>query len=313
MILKIIVQVTTTVLLLAVIIATGCSSQRSRVSTTVVVNESPIIAMVGTRKIRREDLWSSLIELGGKTAFEEFVLTIALELTLQVQGIDITQQDIDNERVLFSTSLPTEQEDAVDEILELKGFGAHRKSALFFRNAALRKLISPDVHITTSAKKRMFSIIYGVSYPARIIVVSSLNQATGIRTTLADGASFQTTAIEYSIDPSGVRGGTVNPINVADPIWPAAIRDVIHKLSLNEISQPILVDDKWVIIQLTGPPVISDAVYEEVESEMYRLSKLSQERFLMKQLSSSLVEKHTPTVFDNDLKKSLRSLGGYPE
>lgn len=277
------------------------------------MQESPIIALVGSNRIRRDDLWYSLIEIGGKTAMDEHVLNLAIDHVLQEQGIKITQQDIDNERMLFATSLRSDQIGEVDKVFEMKGYGPHRKSSLLFRNAALRKLITPDVRVTESAKRRMFSIIYGVSYPARIIVVPSLDLAADIKSKLDGGASFESTAIEFSIDSSGARGGSVNPINAADPVWPTAIRDELPNLRISEISTPILVDDRWVIIQITGASIIPAVQYEDVEPEMYRLSKLAQERFLMEQLSSSLVEKHALTIFDADVKRALGSLSNNPQ
>ena len=297
---------------MTVFIAFGCTNQRSKVVPTIVVQESPIVALVGTKKIRRADLWPALIEIGGKTAMEEHVLNIAVELTLEKQGIEITQHDIDNERTLFATSLRSNQNIEVDKVLESKGYGLHRKSALLFRNAALRKLISPDVHVTESSKRKMFSIMYGVSYPVKIIVVPTLNLATDITSKLNGGASFQEIAIEYSIDSSSTRGGLVNPINAADPVWPTAIRDVLPRLKQGEISTPILVDDRWVIVQVTGSAINSDVTYIDVESEMHRLSTLAQERFLMEQLSSSLIEQNLPTLFDDDVKRSLRFLRNNP-
>jgi foldase protein PrsA len=312
MFLKSIVLVTTFNLLLISLIAFGCTSQRNRISPKTVMQESPLVALVGSKRIRRDTLWNSLIEIGGKAAMDEQVLHIAIDHILQEQGLTITQQEIDIERMLFATALRSNQIGDIDKVFEMKGYGPHRKSGLLFRNAALRKLISPDVRVTESAKRRMFVIMYGVSYPARIIVVPSLDLATDITSKLVGGASFLTAAIEYSIDSSGDRGGSVNPINVADPVWPSAIRDVLPNLETNEISTPILVDDKWVIIQVTGVPIISEVAFKDVEPEMFRLSKLAQERFLMEQLSLSLIEKHTLTIFDDDVKRALRSKSNNP-
>jgi parvulin-like peptidyl-prolyl isomerase len=306
MFLKNIVQVTTINLFVISLIALGCTSQRNNRFPKMVIQESPIVALVSSKRIRRDDLWSSLIELGGKTAMDEHVLNIAIDHALKEQGLTITKQEIDNEKMLFATSLRSNQLGELDKVFEMRGYGMHRKSELLFRNAALRKLISSDVRVTESAKRRMFSIIYGVSYPARIIVVPSLDLATEITTKLDGGESFQTTAIEFSIDSSGDRGGSVNPINTADPVWPSAIRDVLPTLRMGEISTPILVDDRWVIVQITGAPIISDVAYEDVEPEILRLSKLAQERFLMEQLSSSLIEKQSLTIFDDDVKRALR-------
>ncbi|MEE2912762.1 MAG: peptidylprolyl isomerase [Planctomycetota bacterium] len=273
-----------------------------------VIQESPIVALVGSRRIRRDDLWPSLIEIGGKTVMDEHVLNLAIELALQEQRIKITQQDIEHERDLLATSLSDSTEGRVDKVLKMKGYGSHRKNMLLFRNAALRKLISKDVVVTESAKKKLFSIVYGASYPARIIVVSSLQEATEIISILNDGASFKTMAIKHSIDSSSSQGGYVNPINVADPIWPTAIRDILGNLKTDEFSSPILINDKWAIIKVTGKPTISDVKYEDVKTEILQLSKLALERLLMEQLSLSLIEKHSVTLFDENIKRALSPL-----
>ena len=293
--------------------ALGCSDRYRAVNPNVVIKESPIVALVGSTRVRRDDLWSPLVEIGGKTAMYDLILSVAIESELLERGLEITSQDIASERSLLATTVPQVQQGVFDDILETRGFGPHRRSQLLFRNAALRKLISFDVKVSDDATRRMFSIIHGVSYPASVIVVPTLEQATEIKSKLLAGESFSTIAIDSSIDSSASRGGTVDPISVADPVWPSAIRDVVPNLVQGEISNPILIDNKWVVVTVTGTPINSAVEFKDVEPEMRRLAKLAQERFLMSQLATSLVEQHAPTLFDDDLKRVLRSLADNPK
>ena len=59
--------------------------------------------MYKTDVIRREDIWDSLMELGGNEILEEYCLAIALTELLEKNGITISQRDIDQEEAyLFS-------------------------------------------------------------------------------------------------------------------------------------------------------------------------------------------------------------------
>ena len=293
--------------------ALGCTERSSAAKPKVFVRESPIIALVGSRRIRRNDLWPSLVEIGGNTAMYDLVLDVAIETTLQDQEIVISAQDIKNERTLLESTVPQVQQQVFDDILETRGFGLHRRSKLLFRNAALRKLISSDVRVTDDATRKMYSIIHGTTYPASVIVVPTLRQATEVKNKLEAGVSFREMAIDCSIDSSASRGGTVGPISVADPVWPAAIRDELPNMSRGAISDPLLIHERWVILTVTGAATKSDVAFEDVESAMYELATLSQERFLMEQLATSLIEQYTPTLFDDDLKRVLRPLTDDPK
>ena len=64
-----------------------------------------------------------------------------------------------------------------------------------------------------------------LSYPTRIIVVSTLEEANKVISRIQLGESFSDVAIDISIDSSASRGGQVESISTADPIWPAPIRE----------------------------------------------------------------------------------------
>ena len=298
---------------MATLTALGCADKSKAINSKVFVSESPIIALVGSKRIRKDDLWPSLVEIGGNTALRDLILRVAIEATLQEQGMVISSQDINNERLLLEATVPQVQEHMFDDILETRGFGPHRRSQLLFRNAALRKLISGDVLVTEDATKKMYSIIHGVTYPASVIVVPTLEQAADVKSRLEAGASFREMAVDSSIDSSASRGGAVGSISTADPTWPIPIRNVLPNLTQGEISNPLLIDQKWVVLTITGTPTTSDITFEDVESEMYELAKLAQERFLMDQLATSLTEQYSPTLFDDDLKRALRSLTNNPK
>jgi foldase protein PrsA len=271
------------------------------------LNKSPIVAIVGVKAIRIEDIWVPLVELGGDEIIQDVVLNIALENEVSSRGIKISNNEIGEERKLLSSMSPSLSQDDFNELMTARGFGKQRQEELLWRNAALRKLIANKVKVTDEAIERMFSILHGPSYPARIIVVTTIDEASSIKSKLEGGESFTKLANDYSIDPSAKLGGFVSPISIADPSWPSPIREALSELTTNEFSNPIFIGDRWVILTVTDDPISSDKTREEVDSEIRKLAKLSQERFLMEELANNLIKQQHIKIIDSNLKGTLSS------
>jgi len=297
-----IVQSKTFALGCVIVAIAGCSKQlptQIQETRAVLESKSPIVAILHATSIRQEDLWPSLVELGGQEILDDHILDLALTSELGRLGLTVHPTDTHAEKQYLETLTSEIDEESIDNLLEDKGYGHVRTSKLLWRNAALRKLIKNQVSISSEAIQRMFSIVHGPSYPARIIVVSTLEEAAIIGSSIQQGHTFSDIAIANSIDPSSSRGGRVEPISVANPIWPASIREVI--------SDPIFIGDRWVILQVTDEPIVSNAEFKNVEPEMKRLATFAQERFLMERLAQSLLAKTKVKVIDTDLKRSSRS------
>ena len=268
--------------------------------------QSPIVAIAGTHVIRQENLWSALIELSGEEVLQEYLLTLGLEIALQQRGLTILSDDLKEEEQLLSTFDSGVNANAMDEMLKNQGYGEVRKSELLWRNAALRKLVEDQVDINDDSVHRMFSIMHGPTFPTSIIVVSTLEEANNVISDITLGTTFADAAIRHSIDPSASNGGHVNPVSIADPIWPAPIREVISKIEINTLSTPIFIGDRWVILTVTGPPIISDVSFEDVKLRMKQLAKVSKERFLMENLAQSIIQNTDVKIIDIDVQRVSR-------
>ena len=236
---------------------------------------------------------------------QDAILTIAIRNAIDARGINISPVDIANERQLLSSMSPELKQEEFDEMLKRKGIGKYRLAKLLWRNAALRKLVARDVHVTDEGVERMFSILHGPSYPAKIIVVSTLEKAIEIKAKLDNGESFNNLAKSHSIDPSAQVGGFVNPIAVADPSWPSPLRETLPELIIDDYSNPIFIGDRWVILTVTGIPTTTNKMRKEVDSEIRILARLAQERFLMEELANRLLYQQQVKLIDRDLKRVL--------
>jgi foldase protein PrsA len=269
--------------------------------------KSPIVALVGGKAIRRNDLWPALVEIAGEEVIEDAVNHLLLTEELKRKSIAITQKNIENERELLWGAAPSVDQDVFDDMLKEIGLGSFRQQQLLWRNAALRTLIASDVHVTLEAIKRMYEIVYGPSFPAKIIVCSTLDETTNNYEKLIAGETFSTVAIEHSIDPSAQQGGVVTPISPADPIWPAPIREALTTLKIDDFSDPIFIGDRWVIVLRTGEATSYSFTFEEVKDEVTKLATLAQERFLMKAKLEELREQEIPNYFDKDIERVLET------
>ena len=310
MIVKTIVQSKIFLLPLLLIFSVGCSERTETLRhepKPTLQQKSAIVALVGKNTIRRNDLWPALIELAGEEAIEDAIHHLLLTEELKKVSIAITASDIENEKKLLWGAAPSVDKIVFEEMLHAKGLGTFRQKRLLWRNAALRKLIASEVNVTPQAIARMYEIVYGPTFPAKIIVCTSLDESNDVYAKLNDGANFSTVASKYSIDPSAPQGGVVNPISPADPIWPAPIREAIITIESNAFSKPIFIGDRWVIVLRSGEATPYAYAFKEVEKEIITLATLAQERFLMKEKLDSLREQISPNYFDKDLQRVLGS------
>jgi foldase protein PrsA len=281
--------------------------QRNETTSTKLKHKSPIVALVGTKTIRRDDLWPALIELAGEEAVQDAINSLLIEEELKRRAMSISKNEMEEEWSLLWRANPTVSEEAMQKQLRERGIGVQRERQILWRNTALRKLIAGAVSITDERNRRMFEILHGPSYPTKIIVSSSLAKSNAALEKLQEGVSFSDVARNVSIGPQANQGGDAGYISLADPFWPEPIRKTITTLEIGTYSNPIFIGDRWVIVLVSDKPTTCDISFNEVEEEMKKLSALAQEQYLMQNKLEELQRKSTPTYFDKDLLRTLGS------
>jgi foldase protein PrsA len=274
--------------------------------TSTVIDARPA-ALIDGRAVFWGDMRMLLNEAAGGEILEEIMLDLALERAMTDAGIVLSDSDIAAERTLLADTLSPDTEVAmrlVDELRVRNRLGSQRFAGLLRRNAALRALVRDKVEVSDASIRAVYEMNYGTRRQIRIMTFPNLHDAeTAIRRVHAS-ESFADVAVEVSTDSSAPRGGLLEPISRADPAYPEALRDVVWKLNIGDVSSPILLDDAYAVIKLertiaqTGPPI------EEVWLEMQRLARLRQERILMDQLARRLLGETTVTILDDSLHES---------
>ena len=277
-------------------------------ATSVRPSKSPVVAIVSGHSINQQDMWPQLIEASGSEILQEIFLGHAIEDAVVIAGLpQVTDEDIDREKSLLLRTLLEDDPRNLESILAERGFGENRLRELCRRTAGLRKLVQPKIVVTDNSINRMFALIHGPKYPAKIIVTSTLEEASIAKQRIIDGESFSVVAATISIDQSATQGGFINPISLADPLWPTAVREVIGSMTIGECSAPILIKDRWMIVTITGSPAPASVNLSEVRQEMRTLSKLAMEQLEMERLSESLLSRFSTTILDPHIQRAMHA------
>jgi hypothetical protein len=286
--------------------ATGQADQTVRRT-----GRSEAFAMVAGSEVSWDEVRPLLAEAAGGIVLEEVALETMLRAELRERGLALTDAMLERERLLLRETLATddaarnadESQRLLDGVRRRRGLGPERFESLVRRSAMLRALVQERVVVDEASVERAYRIRYEPTRRVRIITTDTVAEAERARARIEAGESFSRIAAEVSTDPSSVRGGVVEPISTADPSYPDAIRRVLGRMSVGEMSTPIALD---VDGQLQVALVVLDEIVEpersatlaEVRAELERLVRLREERLLMEALSRQLLAQARVTPVD---------------
>jgi parvulin-like peptidyl-prolyl isomerase len=84
------------------------------------------------------------------------------------------------------------------------------------------------------------------------------------------------------------------------------LRSTLFALEQGELSRPMLIDDRYVLIQHVRDVPGDDVTYFEVRDAMRQEVRQQQERALMDQYARELLREASITIFDESLNESWR-------
>jgi len=266
-------------------------------------------ALINGRSVSWGELRPMLSEAAGAEVLQEVILDRAIERALNDAGLTITQDAVDAERALLLITLSDDPNTALRLLEELRarqGLGTVRFRTLMHRNAALRMLVQPRVRVTEEAAQRMHDTIHGPKRQARLMTLPTLAQARQVAERINQGELFSDLAVELSTDASASRGGLLEPISKSDGSYPDVLRSTLFALEQGELSRPMLIDDRYVLIQHVRDVPGDDVTYLEVRDAMRQEVRQQQERALMDQYARELLREASITIFGESLNESWR-------
>ncbi len=281
------------------------------------VNAEPAPLLVANSAIGWDEVRARLAEIGGAQAVEELVLEHQLREQLALNGLALQPADVERERALFEQTLrrasPPGEEPAVSQALmrvrRARGLGPERFEALLRRSAMLRMLVASTVRISEEDVRASLEVRYGPRVRCSIIVVSAEEEARRLRLRLAEvppaelAERFAAEARLISVDPSGARGGQIDPVSPADPTFAGAFRETLRGLTPGSVS-PVVVFDRGYAVVLVEETLPGSNPPPDAEREAREDVRQRSERIEMDRLAARLLNSAPVTVFDPGLNWS---------
>ena len=294
------------------ILASGCGGSQPRATPIPTQptehTSSTVVALIENTPVYAADLTPTLFELAGREALRERVLDQALRAELERASTSVSTADIERERALFEERMTRPGEDratnlVADEIYRSRSLGPERRRAMFWRNAALRKLATDEVPVTSADIDAAMELAYGPKVIARVIVTETERDAGTVLNLLGPRPSvsdFARLAEQRSIDPTASRGGQLMPMHLADANYPLAVREALGRMSPGSLSPIIPLANGSAIVMLEGRQAASTpptGAAERLERELTVQNK----RAAMDALARRLVGGARVDVLDRSL------------
>jgi parvulin-like peptidyl-prolyl isomerase len=256
---------------------------------------------VNGETVSAELLAATALEAAGSVAVEEHALMIVLNRELLSAGVKVSAADIEAERTLLlqriasEANLPVDQAASlVERFRSLRGLGPTRFAALLERTAKLRALVRSSKVISPEEVAAAVERESGLQVRARLLVVSSAQQAATLRGQLLaatpdrQGALFAQFAYEQSRDPSSSRGGLFGPVSPQDPAIPASLRNSLT-LPVGNISDVLSIDSGFALLRIEEslPGQVNNA--DSTAKVVTRLEREAVEKLAAELMSSARI------------------------
>ena len=263
------------------------------------------VAYLNGKPVTQRQMYGVLVEMDGGLALSEILLDRAIADRLQREQVTLTQADLEQERERIIANLSDDEDTAarlLQEMRSRRGLGQQRYESLLRRNAGLRKLVVSEVDVADPAVRQAYELRYGPRYRVRLIVAQQAGDVHRLRQRAVDGQAFMDLASEHSTDASAAQGGMLSPISPADTTYPAVIRDVLPRLSMDSpqtrLSPVIAIDGGFALLWLEEVIPAQDTAYEQVRDQLESQVRLRLERVRMEQLARTLIERANVVVLD---------------
>ena len=272
------------------------------------------VALAARAPVFWEDLQPALAEAAGAQALQELVIDRMLAAELRRLGLSVTPDEIARERNLVVEAISREAAATPDDTERLlvgvrrnRGLGPHRFERLLERTAKLRKLVAGEVEVTPDELRQAYEMRHGPRYRARAAVFATdraaaeaLEEVTGAPHELR-GVRFAEIASRRSIDPSAQRGGLLEPISPADPVYPTAVRQTLPRMAVGDLSTVLGVDQGFAILLLEEILPGDQVSFEQAAPRLETDVRLRRERLLMDDLARRLIREANVSVLDRSL------------
>lgn len=232
-----------------------------------------VVASIGDATITKQE-WMKELEIRyGKQTLEDMVDGKVVKQMAEKYNINLSKEAIEWEMTLIKTMYNTLDSERIDD--------KHWKEQIEI-SLLVEELITKDAVIPDQELKRFYQEnkeLYQIpkTYHISHIIVKTKDEAEQVMSELQNGSSFTALAMEKSLDEfTSNRGGELGYVSEKDDYIPKGYVEAAAKLSPNEWSTPIQVEDDYAIIILHE--VINEVSYsfEQVKNQIRRQIAIDQ-------------------------------------
>ena len=263
------------------------------------------VATVGGKSITKQELVDQLLKNYGAQALRTQMLRIAVEEEAEAKGIEITDEEVDQELRRMSEDYGSEEQ-FYAQVREQLGMDKEevRKDAKYrlqLEQLAISQVNVPEADIDRYIEDHPEQFGPKTELQLSHIVTDSESEARDILHRLEQGADFASLAESRSTDEfTSDAGGDMGWVEADDPLTDPALLDAASELKIGEIAGPVKTGSGYEIVELTGRNVTSGMSEDAARREARR--QLALDRAApMEDLEQALLDKYGAKILDPSL------------
>ncbi len=236
------------------------------------------LAVVNGASISRQEVANECMRRFGNEVLESLINKMLVFEECQRLGIQITEQDINDDLANKANQLGWTVDRYVKLLSDEKGVSLDRlKRDILWSELALRRLAASQTQVSPQEISDRLEFEFGPKVQIRQLVVANKETALELRAAAeADPSSFEKICKKHSIDRnSAALGGSLPPVRLNSGF--PEFENMAFSLEPGQLSQPFQVEDHFVVMKCIrkipatelGEPDVA-AVSERIKTEISR-------------------------------------------
>ena len=243
--------------------------------------DEEVVAMVNDVKITKEEYYDYMVEQNGEEVLEALILEKMLDLEVEANNIEVTEDEIDIEYAEMAEAYGGIE--GLQNTLQMYGYTEDSIRKNLKLNLSIEKLMEPLINVTDdeialyfAENKDDFDVSEQVK--ASHILVATIEEANDVLEKLNSGESFEDLAKEFSLDTSNAaNGGDLGYFGKGAMVQP--FEDVAFRLAVGEVSEPVETTFGYHIIKIFDKKAAEEATLEgskETITEVLKETKMTE-------------------------------------
>lgn len=265
-------------------------------------SDDRVVATIGGEEITYEQFLSGLEQEYGRLGLRQLLTRMAIDMESEASGIQVSDAEVDRELGVMQQGYDSEEQ-FYQSMRDQLGMTREQirndlRYRLLLEKIAIQSVIVHDEEIDDYIAEHPEEFGPREQWRLSQISVNTKTEAERLLEQIRNGAEFAELAKRYSIDEiTADDGGDLGFVERNDPFVPEAVLQAAERLKLGEVSDPIQVDDYYVLLQVTErikEVQVDDRQMREIIRRELALSRAKP----LKEIERDLLEKRHAAILD---------------